>query len=127
SPILRGGDLAVTGRGIRDAVRQAVLPLWNSWYLLALYANAEGVSGRWRTDSAHVLDRYVLAKTHDLVRSVTDALDAYDVSGACATVREFLEVLTNWYVRRSRSRFWDGDADAIDTLHTVLEVVCRVA
>src|SRR5439155_205350 len=59
--------------------------------------------------------------------SVTSALDGYDVSGACATVREFLEVLTNWYVRRSRDRFWAGDSDAIDTLHTVLEVVCRVA
>jgi isoleucyl-tRNA synthetase len=127
SPILRGGDLVVTERGIRDAVRQAVLPLWNSWYFLALYANAEGVAGRWRTDSQHVLDRYVLAKTHDLVASVTSALDVYDVSGACASVREFLEVLTNWYVRRSRDRFWAGDVDAIDTLHTVLEVVSRVA
>ncbi|HEU5108914.1 MAG TPA: isoleucine--tRNA ligase [Micromonosporaceae bacterium] len=126
SPILRGGDLVVTERGIRDAVRQAVLPLWNSWYFLALYANAEGRSGRWRTDSTHVLDRYVLAKTHDLVRSVTTALDGYDVPGACAIMREFLEVLTNWYVRRSRDRFWAGDADAIDTLHTVLEVVSRV-
>jgi isoleucyl-tRNA synthetase len=127
SPILRGGDLVVTERGIRDAVRQAVLPLWNSWYFLALYANAEGVAGRWRTDSPHVLDRYILAKTHDLVASVTSTLDVYDVSGACATVREYLEVLTNWYVRRSRDRFWAGDADAIDTLHTVLEVVSRVA
>ncbi|HET9139368.1 class I tRNA ligase family protein, partial [Actinophytocola sp.] len=126
SPILRGGDLVVTERGIRDAVRQAVLPLWNSWYFLALYANAEGRPGRWRTDSPHVLDRYVLAKTHDLVRSVTTALDGYDVPGACAIMREFLEVLTNWYVRRSRDRFWAGDADAIDTLHTVLEVVSRV-
>jgi isoleucyl-tRNA synthetase len=127
SPILRGGDLVVTERGIRDAVRQAVLPLWNSWSFLALYANAEGVAGRWRTDSPHVLDRYALAKTHDLVRSVTSALDIYDVSGACASVREYLEVLTNWYVRRSRDRFWAGDVDAIDTLHTVLEVVSRVA
>ncbi|GDY32801.1 isoleucine--tRNA ligase [Gandjariella thermophila] len=127
SPILRGGDLVVTERGIRDAVRQAVLPLWNSWYFLALYANAEGVEGRWRTDSEHVLDRYVLAKTHDLVAAVTEALDGYDLSGACAVVRDYLEVLTNWYVRRSRDRFWAGDRDAIDTLHTVLEVVCRVA
>ncbi|HEV2781974.1 MAG TPA: isoleucine--tRNA ligase [Actinophytocola sp.] len=127
SPILRGGDLVVTERGIRDAVRQAVLPLWNSWYFLALYANAEGVTGTWRTDSRHVLDRYILAKTHDLVASVTAALDAYDVSGACQTVREYLEVLTNWYVRRSRDRFWAGEVDAIDTLHTVLEVVSRVA
>ncbi|MCT2585241.1 isoleucine--tRNA ligase [Actinophytocola gossypii] len=126
SPILRGGDLVVTERGIRDAVRQAVLPLWNTWYFLALYANVEGVSGTWRTDSPHVLDRYVLAKTHSLVASTTEALDRYDLSGACAGVREFLEALTNWYVRRSRDRFWAGDRDAIDTLHTVLEVVSRV-
>jgi isoleucyl-tRNA synthetase len=53
-------------------------------------------------------------------------MDAYDLAGACATVREFLEALTNWYVRRSRDRFWAGDRDAIDTLHTVLEVTCRV-
>ncbi len=127
SPILRGGDLMVTERGIRDAVRQAVLPLWNSWYFLALYANAEGVTGKSRVDSRHVLDRYVLAKTHELVGDVQSAMDHYDLAGACATVREFLEVLTNWYVRRSRDRFWSGDADAIDTLHTVLEVTCRVA
>ncbi|OLF05431.1 isoleucine--tRNA ligase [Actinophytocola xinjiangensis] len=126
SPILRGGDLVVTERGIRDAVRQAVLPLWNTWYFLALYANAEGVTGTWRTDSPHVLDRYVLAKTHSLVASTTEALDRYDLSGACAGVRDYLEALTNWYVRRSRDRFWAGDRDAIDTLHTVLEVVSRL-
>ncbi|MEV8614679.1 isoleucine--tRNA ligase [Amycolatopsis sp. NPDC051373] len=126
SPILRGGNLVVTDRGIRDAVRQAVLPLWNSYYFLALYANAEGVEGRWRTDSAHLLDRYVLAKTHELVTDVEYALDNYDIADACQTVRDFLEVLTNWYVRRSRDRFWAGDQDAIDTLHTVLEVTSRV-
>ncbi len=126
SPILRGGNLIVTERGIRDAVRQAVLPLWNSYYFLALYANAEGVEGTWRTDSEHVLDRYILAKTHDLAASVRVALETYDISGACASVREYLEVLTNWYVRRSRDRFWAGDKDAIDTLHTVLEVVSRL-
>ncbi|OXM56708.1 isoleucine--tRNA ligase [Amycolatopsis thailandensis] len=126
SPILRGGNLVVTDKGIRDAVRQAVLPLWNSYYFLALYANAEGVEGQWRTDSKHVLDRYVLAKTHELVTDVEHTLDTYDVAGACSTVRDFLEVLTNWYVRRSRDRFWAGEQDAIDTLHTVLEVTSRV-
>ncbi|WP_409494158.1 isoleucine--tRNA ligase [Amycolatopsis sp. cmx-11-12] len=126
SPILRGGNLIVTDKGIRDAVRQAVLPLWNSYYFLALYANAEGVEGQWRADSKHVLDRYVLAKTHELVTDVEHALDTYDVAGACGGVRDFLEVLTNWYVRRSRDRFWAGEQDAIDTLHTVLEVTSRV-
>src|SRR5690606_38755247 len=53
-------------------------------------------------------------------------MEAYDVSGACSAVRSFLDALTNWYVRRSRNRFWTGDRDAFDTLHTVLETLCRV-
>lgn len=127
SPILRGGDLVVTERGIREAVRHALLPLWNSYYFLALYANAENVEGVFRTDSGHVLDRYILAKTGRVVADVEAQLDTYDLPGACATIRDFLEVLTNWYIRRSRDRFWAGERDAIDTLHTVLEVTCRVA
>ncbi|WP_433507426.1 isoleucine--tRNA ligase [Pseudonocardia halophobica] len=127
SPILRGGNLVVTEQGIREGVRQAILPLWNTWYFLSLYAGAAGVTGTTRTDSTHVLDRYVLAKTADLVDGVTTALDAYDIAGACEQIRDHAEVLTNWYVRRSRDRFWEGDRDAIDTLHTVLEVTARVA
>ena len=127
SPILRGGNLVVTEQGIREAVRQALLPLWNSWYFLTLYANAADVDGQWRTGSEHVLDRYVLAKLHDCVSDVTARMDRYDIAGACASVRGFCDVLTNWYVRRSRDRFWAGDRDAIDTLHTVLEVTCRLA
>jgi isoleucyl-tRNA synthetase len=84
------------------------------------------MEGRARTDSRHILDRYILAKTNELVTDVESQMDKYDLAGACATVREFLEALTNWYVRRSRDRFWAGDRDAIDTLHTVLEVTCRV-
>jgi isoleucyl-tRNA synthetase len=107
-------------------VRDALLPLWNTYYFLALYANAESVEGQLRPESKHVLDRYILAKTNELVTDVESQMDRYDLAGACATVRDFLEALTNWYVRRSRDRFWAGDRDAIDTLHTVLEVVCRV-
>ncbi|RZT85186.1 isoleucyl-tRNA synthetase [Pseudonocardia sediminis] len=127
SPILRGGNLIVTEQGIREGVRQAILPLWNTWYFLSLYAGAAGRTGTTRFDSTHVLDRYVLAKTADLVDRVTEAMDVYDIAGACDTIRDHAEVLTNWYVRRSRDRFWAGDADAIDTLHTVLETTCRVA
>jgi isoleucyl-tRNA synthetase len=127
SPILRGGNLVVTEQGIREGVRQAILPLWNTWYFLSLYAGAAGRSGVIRTDSPHVLDRYVLARTAALVDAVTVAMDVYDIAGACDRVRDHAETLTNWYVRRSRDRFWAGDADAIDTLHTVLEVTTRVA
>lgn len=130
SPILRGGNLIVTEQGIRDSVRQVLIPLWNSWSFLSLYANAarggEGHDATWRTDSAHPMDRYILAKLRDYVAAMTDQLDDYEVAAACDSTRTFLDVLTNWYIRRSRERFWDEDADAFDTLHTVLEVVCRV-
>lgn len=124
SPILRGGNLIVTEQGIREGVRQVLLPLWNAYSFLALYAPKKGV---WRTDSTHVLDRYILAKLAVLRDDITAALDICDISGACDQLRQFTEALTNWYVRRSRSRFWEEDPDAIDTLHTVLEVTCRLA
>jgi len=79
-----------------------------------------------RTDSRHLLDRYILAKTGELVTDVQNQMDEYDISGAAASVRSYLDALTNWYVRRSRDRFWQGDADAFDTLATVLETLCRV-
>jgi len=125
SPILRGTDLVVTEEGIRDTVRQVILPIWNSWYFLSLYANAAGTQGTFRTDSTDVLDRYILAKTHDLLATLTTTMDEYDLFAACGAVRSFLDALTNWYVRRSRDRFWAGDQDAIDTLHTVLALLCR--
>ena len=127
SAILRGGDGMVTEEGMRDTVRHVLLPLWNSWYFLTLYANAAGYQGVVRTDSTNVLDRYVLAKTRALVSDMTEAFDAYDLFAACQIVRDHLDVLTNWYVRRSRDRFWAGDHDAIDTMHTVLSVLVRVA
>ncbi|WP_197381393.1 isoleucine--tRNA ligase [Mycolicibacterium mengxianglii] len=124
SPILRGGNLVVTEQGIRDGVRQVLLPLWNSYSFLTLYAPKVG---NWRTNSPHVLDRYILAKLAQLRDDLTPAMDTCDISGACEQLRQFTEALTNWYVRRSRSRFWDEDPDAIDTLHTVLEVTTRLA
>ncbi len=124
SPILRGGNLVVTEQGIREGVRQVLLPLWNAYSFLALYAPQKGA---WRTDSTHVLDRYILAKLAVLRDELTESLDVCDISVACDQLRQFTEALTNWYVRRSRSRFWEEDRDAIDTMHTVLEVTCRLA
>jgi isoleucyl-tRNA synthetase len=130
SPVLRGGNLVVTEQGIRDGVRQVMIPLWNVWYFFSLYANAAnggaGYDAAHRTTSPAVLDRYLLAKTRDLVADVTARMDTYDIAGANASVREFLDVLTNWYVRRSRERFWAEDAAAFDTLYTVLETLTRL-
>lgn len=127
SPILRGGNLVVTEQAIRDGVRQTLIPLWNAWSFLTLYANAAGVSGTWSTTSPHVLDRYLLAGLRTLVVDVQTHLDRYDIASACDAVQGYTEVLTNWYIRRSRDRFWSGSQDAINTLYTALEVLCRTA
>jgi isoleucyl-tRNA synthetase len=136
SSVLRGGNLVVTEEGIRAGVREFLLPVWNAWYFFATYANASGPDGyeaQWRTSSTDVLDRYILALTGDLVRDVGSDLEALDSTTAAARLRDFAEVLTNWYIRRSRDRFWQGVTDdprsteAFDTLYTVLETVTRVA
>ena len=136
SPVVRGGNLIVTEEGIREGVRQFLLPLWNSWYFFSLYANADGIEAERRVDSSDPLDRYILAKTGTLVREVGDHLEGLDTTSAAAALRDFAEVLTNWFVRRSRDRFWEGVAgangkaankQAFDTLFTVLETLARVA
>jgi isoleucyl-tRNA synthetase len=128
SSVIRGGNLVVTEEGIREGVRQFLLPLWSTYYFFTLYSNADGYEATWRTDSTNVLDRYLLAKTRQLVEDVTADLESLDSPLAAAKLRDFADVLTNWYVRRSRDRFWAGnDADSFDTLYTVLETVTRVA
>lgn len=126
SPILRGGNLIVTEQGIREGVRQALLPMWNAYSFLQLYSSKPA---EWSVDSTDVLDKYILAKLHDVVRGVGEALDNTDIAQACDEVRWFCDALTNWYVRRSRERFWAGDdqhPEAFNTLFTVLETLTRV-
>ncbi len=138
SPILRGLDLRIDkdGADVRDVVRQVLNPIWSAYRVFTLYANADDYQATWRTDSENLLDRYILAKSHDLVVTTTEQLDAYDLAGASATVQAFLDALTNWYIRRSRERFWntddsggsgEPDADALDTLYTVLLTLAKVA
>ncbi|MEQ4565488.1 isoleucine--tRNA ligase [Paenarthrobacter sp. CAP02] len=132
SPILRGGNLIVTEQGIRDGVRQVILPLWNVYSFFTLYTNAAnggaGYDAKLRYDGySDTLDQYLMANTGDLVRNVTASLDSYDISGACDELRSYLDMLTNWYVRRSRQRFFDENVDAFDALYTALETICRVS
>ncbi|MGH8895791.1 MAG: isoleucine--tRNA ligase [Egibacteraceae bacterium] len=132
SPILHGQNLVVHIDGIDDVVRQVLKPIWNSWHFFSLYANADGVEATWRTDATNPLDRYILAKARRLVAEVTERMDSYDLYRACEAIPGFLDALNNWYIRRSRDRFWKTDRDqdkidAYDTLFTVLDVLCRVA
>ncbi|MEX1024318.1 MAG: isoleucine--tRNA ligase [Planctomycetota bacterium] len=133
SPILRGADLHIDrdGKAIAEVKRLVLNPIWNAYSFFCLYANASGVTARFHAEAEGVLDRYLLAKTHNLIKDVEGALDAYDLSAACLHVRAFLDSLNNWYIRRSRTRFWATDVgqeerDAFDTLYTVLVTFTRV-
>ncbi len=130
--IVRGGDLRVSDEGIDEVVRQVLLPVWNAYAFFTMYANAEGYRAQPRTDSDDVLDRYVLARTRALVERVAERMDAYDLPGGAAEIAAFVDALNNWYIRRSRDRFWNAggaetDRAAFDTLYVVLTTLTRVA
>ena len=141
SPTMRGGSLCINEEDMKAVTRLLLYPVWNAYSFFCLYANADGVKAEHDTSSQHVLDRYILAKTRKLVESVTSSLDAYDLTEACAQVAEFIDALNNWYIRRSRDRFWapkvssDGDGgneaaaaekqQAYNTLFTVLATLSK--
>ena len=132
SPLMSGGDLAMSkdGSDIAKAMRQVILRIWNAYGFFTLYANIDGMQARFRTDQEHVLDRYILGKTRELISNLGERLDAYNLPGAYAVVPSFVDALNNWYIRSRRSTFWsDADTtdkqDAFDTLYTVLTLFCR--
>ncbi len=138
NPIVRGGDTRISDQGIDDVVRQVILPIWNAYSFFTLYANVEGHRASFRTDSPELLDRYILAKTRNLIGAVEACMDEYDLPGAAAEIQSFIDALNNWYIRRSRDRFWgtgggsvEGDTGAdvngLDTLYTVLVTLIQVA
>ena len=126
SSVIRGGNLVVTEEGIREGVRQFLLPFWSTYYFLSLYVGA--YEPQWSTNSTNLLDRYILAKTRELIESTTKHFESLDSPLAAAAIRDFADAMTNWFVRRSRDRFWDGnDTGALDTLFTVLETLARLS
>ena len=119
SPVLKGGNVAVDkeGKEIAKAARKALIPFWNAYYFFTLYANAEGIEAREISQSTDVLDSYILAKLKALSDIVRKDMNEYEIARACAQIEDFLEILNNWYIRRSRARFWSGDdLSAFNTL-----------
>ncbi|PWI43434.1 isoleucine--tRNA ligase [Streptomyces sp. ICBB 8177] len=114
---------------IQEVVRKTLLTYWNTVAFQALYARTSG----WAPSGADpapgqrpLLDRWLLGELGTLVRDVTDALESFDTQRAGKLLSSFVDDLSNWYVRRSRRRFWQGDAAALRTLHEVIETVTRL-
>ena len=129
SPVLKGGNLAVDkeGKEIAKAAREALIPLWNAFYFFTLYANAESYKAKEVYTSTEAMDNYILSKLKKLTDVVRHGLETYDVAVACNEIAAFIEILNNWYIRRTRDRFWEGEPLAFDVLYTVLLNLSKIA
>jgi isoleucyl-tRNA synthetase len=109
---------------VGESVRQFLLQLWNTYGFFALYANANAVQEL--GEPSDPLDHWALSRLGATVETVTERLEAFDATNAGRTIAEFVDDLSNWYVRRSRRRFWDGDPAAFGTLHRCLVTVAQL-
>lgn len=139
SPVVRAEDLRFSEAGVQDLMRNLLIPLWNAYGFFVTYANVDGWEPpRGRQSAAgcngdeNLLDRWIRSSLESLSANVTKAMDNYDLQGAVRPFVRFIEDLTNWYIRRSRRRFWksqdDSDkAQAYETLYYVLLTTSKIA
>lgn len=136
SAVVKADDLRYSDEGVREVIKNIILPLWNSYSFFVTYANIDKIqpTGHLFDDKTpeNPLDAWLLSITQKLVKDVTDGLDDYDLSGAIDPIVKFIDEMNNWYIRRSRRRFWksENDADkkeAYEALYIALKTFCQVA
>ena len=136
SAVVRADDLRYSDEGVRDVMKSIIIPLWNAYSFFVTYANIDGMRpGGAPSNPGNPLDQWILSEAENLVEKVGTALDGYDLSRAVDPIPRFIDMLNNWYIRRSRRRFWrsaetgnDADkAEAYGTLHDVLKTLVTVA
>ncbi|NUX01038.1 isoleucine--tRNA ligase [Wolbachia endosymbiont of Madathamugadia hiepei] len=132
--IVCGGNLLLDkeGNSIRDVLRNVIKPIWNSYHFFTIYANADGIKAEVCKDYQSTIDRHMISKCFEAVESIQTSMNNYNSQEACKILIDFFEVLNNWYIRRSRERFWKSDldqdkTDAYNVLYTVFYYVLRAA
>ncbi|NNJ70370.1 MAG: isoleucine--tRNA ligase, partial [Kiritimatiellales bacterium] len=133
SPVVRAESLRMSEEGVKHSLRHLLLPWWNAYSFFVTYANIDG----WTPDKAvperdNLMDRWIQSSLARLEQQVTDAMDRYDLQASVRPFVQFIEDLTNWYIRRSRRRFWKSEDDtdkmqAYATLYDVLLGLCKIA
>ncbi|MDR1948060.1 MAG: isoleucine--tRNA ligase [Spirochaetaceae bacterium] len=138
SGVVKSDDLRYSDEGVRDVMKSILIPLWNAYSFFVTYANIDKISpGEAPDNPANPLDKWILSAAEALKEQVGDALDAYDLSRAVDPILTFIDLLNNWYIRRSRRRFWRGEAggggsdtdkaEAYGVLYDVLRTLITVA
>jgi isoleucyl-tRNA synthetase len=131
SPVVRGESLKFSEDGIGEIMRQVLLPLWNSYSFFTTYANIDGWKPGEKIAITSDMDRWIMSRMQTLVKEVNEEMEAYRLYRVVDSLVSFIDDLTNWYIRRSRRRFWksedDGDKmQAYQTLHSVLVELCHI-
>jgi len=138
SAVVKADDLRYSDEGVRDVMKSIILPLWNAYSFFVTYANIDGIRPEAAPNNpGNPLDQWILSEAENLVEKVGAALDGYDLSRAVDPIPRFIDMLNNWYIRRSRRRFWRSaktgianDTDKLEaygTLHDVLKTLVTVA
>ncbi len=117
SPVMNGGELTISKSGddIKEVVRLVLKPIWNAYHFFCLYAKSDNVEAQLSFESENLLDKYILAKLKNAVEIIGASLNSYNTATACKAVEDFFEVLNNWYIRRSRERFWESSIETNNT------------
>lgn len=132
SPAVKAEDLRFSEKGVEHVLRQVLIPFWNSYVFLSTYAKIYHFKPKGGVKPKALIDRWILSRVQKLVQDVEAGMEAYDLNRAVEPLVGFIEQLTNWYIRRCRSRFWaDEDTpdrrEAFETLYTVLLELSKVA
>ena len=134
SPVVKAESLKFSENGVKQLMRDLLIPWWNAYSFFVTYANVDKFDDAEVVypESQNVLDRWIVSSMETLIADVTAAMDSYDLQKAVRPFVRFIEDLTNWYIRRSRRRFWkstnDGDKlCAYRTLRYVLVQLAKVA
>lgn len=134
SPVLKGLELLIDkdGRMVKDALRLSIKPIWNAYNFFTLYANADEIKAELDFSSSQLLDRYIISKLKTSIEKIKNNMDSYEIATAYEAINSFFEVLNNWYIRRSRQRFWKAEHDldkqqAYNTLYSCLVTICKAA
>jgi isoleucyl-tRNA synthetase len=132
SNVVKGQELLIDkdGKMVYDTLRLFIKPIWNAYHFFTLYANSDQIQAEVNFSSQNVLDRYILSKLMITVQNIKNGLDNFDTQLAYNHIAYFFEVLNNWYIRRSRNRFWKTEKDedkqnAYNTLYSCLEVISK--
>jgi isoleucyl-tRNA synthetase len=130
SPVVKAEDLRYSDDGVREVVKNMLIPFWNSYSFYVTYANIDGVEPADPPAAlTNPLDRWILSETERMVGEVGGELDAYDLQKALEPIARFVDLLTNWYIRRSRRRFWrsENDSDKLEAYQTLRYVLVRLS